>query len=241
VKPLAAPAVARDLLSGLLGATAPEAIAILERYAGWLSGPGIERGLLGPREVERIWTRHLINSALLVPLLPTSGSVCDLGSGAGLPGVVVAAARPDTSVVLLEPLLRRTTFLTEVAADLGLANVQVVRDRAEQYGALAPGHDVVVARAVAPMATLLEWAMPLLKPGGQLLALKGESAADELAAAKSVLDRLEVGDREVLTLGEGGNVTHAVRVVRPRQMVEQSPRAPQHASPTTPQHTATED
>jgi 16S rRNA (guanine527-N7)-methyltransferase len=225
VKHLAAPATARMPLTDLMGPGATETITILERYAGWLAGPGIERGLIGPREVDRLWSRHLVNSALLLPLLPATGSVCDLGSGAGLPGMVLAAARPDLAFVLLEPLLRRTTFLTEVVGDLDLRNVVVVRDRAEHYAEDASGHDAVVARAVAPLPTLLEWALPLVRPGGQVLALKGQNAHEELAAAGQVLDLKEVVDREVLTLGEGGNVTHAVRVVRPR--------APQHIPPTT--------
>ncbi len=195
---------------------AMEQLPQLEQYAGWLAGPAIERGLMGPGEVDRIWSRHLVNCALLEPLLPASGTICDLGSGAGLPGVVLAIARPDLSIVLLEPLLRRAAFLQEVVDGLALKNVTVVRDRAEDYSRSDPRHDVVVARAVAPMPQLLRWALPLVAPGGTVLALKGDKAADDLAAAADLLTREGVVDQEVLTLGQGGNVTHAVRVVRPR-------------------------
>jgi 16S rRNA (guanine527-N7)-methyltransferase len=147
--------------------------------------------------------------------LPLSGNVCDLGSGAGLPGLVLALLRPDCPMVLLEPLQRRATFLEEVVADLQLPGVTVVRARAEDYARQAPGHDMVVARAVAPLDRLIGWAMPLLRPGGVLLAQKGAAAAAELAAAASVLDRWGVVDREVLVSGEGGSVTHIVRTARP--------------------------
>jgi len=191
------------------------ATPLAERYAGWLAGPGVERGLIGPREVPRIWPRHLLNCAVLEEHLPAASRVCDLGSGAGLPGVVLALLRPDCAIVLLEPLLRRATFLEEVVADLELPGVTVVRARAEDYARQAPGHDVVVARAVAPLDRLIGWAMPLLRPGGVLLAQKGAGAADELAAAARALDRWGVVDREVLVSGEGGSVTHIVRTARP--------------------------
>jgi 16S rRNA (guanine527-N7)-methyltransferase len=191
------------------------ATAKAERYAGWLAGPGVERGLLGPREVDKIWGRHLLNCAVLEKYLPASSSVCDLGSGAGLPGLVLALLRPDCSVVLLEPLLRRATFLEEVVADLELTTATVVRARAEDYGKTDPHHDVVVARAVAPLDRLVGWAMPLLRPGGLLLAQKGAAARDELGAARPVLDRWGVGERAVLVADEGGSVTHVVRMERP--------------------------
>jgi 16S rRNA (guanine527-N7)-methyltransferase len=207
VPSLPAPAQARDLFK--------TALPLAERYAGWLAGPGVDRGLLGPREVGRIWPRHLLNCAVLEPHLPAEGSICDLGSGAGLPGLVLALLRPSQPIVLLEPLLRRATFLQEVVADLELPDVTVVRQRAEEYGRHRPGHAVVVARAVAPMDRLAGWAWPLLCPGGVLLAQKGASAADELAAATVTLDRLGAVDREVLTIDEGDSVTQIVRVARP--------------------------
>jgi 16S rRNA (guanine527-N7)-methyltransferase len=195
---LPAPPEARDRFGA--------ATALAERYAGWLAGPGVERGLLGPREVDRIWPRHMLNCAVLEPYLPAEGSTCDLGSGAGLPGLVLALLRPAQPIVLLEPLLRRATFLEEVLADLELPEVTVVRARAEEYGRQHPEHAAVVARAVAPLDRLVGWAWPLLRPGGVLVAQKGATAADELAAAV---------DREILTLDEGGSVTHIIRVARP--------------------------
>lgn len=191
------------------------ALPLAERYAGWLAGPGVERGLIGPREKDRIWRRHLLNCAVLEEYLPAASNVCDLGSGAGLPGLVLALLRPDCSIVLLEPLLRRATFLEEVVADLALPGVTVVRARAEDYARQDPRHDVVVARAVAPLDRLTDWAMPLLRPGGVLLAQKGAAAAAELAAASATLDRWGVIDREVLVSGEGDSVTHIVRTARP--------------------------
>ncbi|MCZ3387969.1 MAG: 16S rRNA (guanine(527)-N(7))-methyltransferase RsmG [Actinomycetia bacterium] len=191
------------------------ATAKAERYAGWLAGPGVERGLLGPREVDRIWGRHLLNCAVLDQYLPRGSSVCDLGSGAGLPGLVLALLRPDCSMVLLEPLLRRATFLEEVVADLEISGVTVARARAEDYASQDRRHDAVVARAVAPLDRLVGWAMPLLRPGGVLLAQKGAAAFDELEAARPALDRWGVGERDVLVVAEGGSVTYIVRVARP--------------------------
>jgi len=206
VKPREAPASAAAVFG--------ESTSDAERFAGWLAGPGVERGLLGPREVDRIWSRHVLNCAVLEPFLPRGASVCDLGSGAGLPGIVVALLRPDVRMTLLEPLLRRATFLEEVVADLGLAEVSVVRARAEDYRHRRPDHDAVVARAVAPIDRLAGWAMPLLRPGGVLLALKGSTAEDELAAAGPALDKVGAVDREVVTVGEEADVTQVVRIVR---------------------------
>jgi 16S rRNA (guanine527-N7)-methyltransferase len=144
----------------------------------------VERGLIGPRETDRIWERHIANCAALAELIPPGASVIDIGSGAGLPGLVIALVRPDTSVTLIEPLARRCDFLNEVVADLGLS-VTVIRGRAEQ--SKVSRADVVTARAVAPLAKLLGWAMPLVAPGGMVLAMKGSSAAEEIAEAASVL------------------------------------------------------
>lgn len=191
----------------------PQQLALAERYVEWLVGAGVERGLLGPREADRIWPRHVLNCAVLADVLPAGcRSVCDLGSGAGLPGLVLAILRPDVPMVLLEPLLRRSTFLDEVVTDLGLDHVQVVRARAEEYAAGTPDHDAVVARAVAPLSRLVGWALPLLRPGGVLLALKGATAADEVRDARGALEG--VASTEVLRAEERGTVTHVVRVVR---------------------------
>ena len=165
------------------------------RYADWLAGAGVERGLLGPREADRLWERHILNSAVVGSLLDPGSSVVDVGSGAGLPGIPLALARPDCTYVLLEPLARRAAFLAEVVADLGL-DVAVVRARAEDHAKERPGYDVAVARAVAPLDRLAGWCLPLLRPGGRLLALKGDRAVDEVAqtpALRASIDRVGAG------------------------------------------------
>lgn len=153
-----------------------------------LASDGIKRGLIGPREGSRLWSRHVLNSTAVAQALPEGTvaadqpvTVCDVGSGAGLPGIPLALARPDIAVRLVEPLLRRTTFLEEVVAELAMS-VNVIRGRADESTtiALAGGNDVVTARAVAPLAKLAKWCAPLLRDGGQLIALKGETAAVEL-------------------------------------------------------------
>jgi len=184
----------------------------LDRYAELLAGPGIERGLLGPREAPRIWDRHILNCAVVADpalgLIPPHAQVADIGSGAGLPGLVWALARPDISVVLIESLLRRVTFLTECVHELDLTErVQVVRARAEEAGDRAGaggvGFHAVTARAVAPLGTVARWAAPLIRPGGSLVALKGESAHEELARDGAELQASGLVDARVLTVGEG--------------------------------------
>lgn len=174
---------------------------------------GIDRGLLGPREAGRIWNRHIINCAVMTSLVRPGARLCDIGSGAGLPGVVIALARPDVHVTLLEPLLRRVTFLEEVVAALDLDNVDVLRGRAEEIRPEAL-FDVVTARALAPLERLAGWALPLLRVGGEVLAIKGESAADEVAAASDALTRL--GARRIVIescgLGIADSVTTVVRI-----------------------------
>lgn len=176
-----------------------ERMPLVERYADLLATEGVVRGLIGPREVPRIWERHLVNCALLAGALPRDASVADIGSGAGLPGLVVAIARPDLQITLVEPLLRRTTFLQEVVDELGLDNVRVHRGRADAlHGTYS--YDVVTARAVAPLDRLLGWCMPLVSPTGALVAMKGESAEEEVAAAGDMLQKLGCGDPVVETL-----------------------------------------
>ncbi|HPU13054.1 MAG TPA: 16S rRNA (guanine(527)-N(7))-methyltransferase RsmG [Aeromicrobium sp.] len=172
---------------------------LVERYADLLATAGVERGLIGPREVDRLWERHLFNSAAPLERVPVNSTVADVGSGAGLPGLVWAIARPDLKVTLVEPLLRRTTFLEEVCVELGISNVTVFRGRAEE---VSETFDVVTARAVAGLEKLARWCMPLVKPGGYLLALKGQSAADEIEAARATLGRLKAGEIVVATYGE---------------------------------------
>lgn len=191
----------------------PERLAVLEAYAGWLAGSGSIRGLIGPREVPRLWDRHLLNCAVLERLLPAGATVADIGSGAGLPGLVLAIVRPDLRVTLIEPLLRRTAFLSEASAALGLDNVEVVRGRAETLHG-ARRFDVVTSRAVAPLDRLLAWSMPLVAPEGALVAMKGSSVVDEVEAAAPTLRRLGCSAPEVLTLGESvlESTTVALRV-----------------------------
>lgn len=186
---------------------------LLRQYAQMLATDGVVRGLIGPREVPRLWDRHLMNSGLLTAELDEAISVCDIGSGAGLPGMVVAIARPDLRVTLVEPLLRRTTFLQEVADALGLDNVEVVRGRAEALHG-SRQFDVVTSRAVAPLDRLLGWSMPLVAPTGEMLALKGSSVGEEIEAAEPVLKRFDCAEPQVVVLGEGvvESPTYAVRV-----------------------------
>lgn len=172
------------------------------RYASLLAGRGIERGLLGPREVPRIWQRHLLNCAVVADLVPPGAEVVDIGSGAGLPGLVIAMRRPGVRMTLLEPMLRRTMFLEECVAELDLGNVAVCRGRAEDLaGKIAA--QVATARAVAPLDRLVELAAGLVRPGGTVLAVKGRDARAELDHAKPVLRRLGMRSAEVLAVGHG--------------------------------------
>ncbi|MFF1677602.1 16S rRNA (guanine(527)-N(7))-methyltransferase RsmG [Streptomyces sp. NPDC058256] len=173
------------------------------RYAELLAEAGVQRGLIGPREVPRLWERHLLNCAVLSEVVPEGVTVCDVGSGAGLPGIPLALVREDLKITLLEPLLRRTTFLTEVVEMLGLDHVTVVRGRAEEVmGKLQPVH-VVTARAVAPLDRLAAWGIPLLRPYGEMLALKGDTAEEELKSAATALSKLGAVQTSVLQVGEG--------------------------------------
>jgi 16S rRNA (guanine527-N7)-methyltransferase len=165
-------------------------LPLAEEYAAWLAGPGTVRGLIGPREVPRLWERHLLNCAVLAELVPEGARVVDVGSGAGLPGVPLAVARPDVTVTLVESMARRTEFLTEVVAGLGLsARVSVVRARAEECAGRIPLADVVTARALAPLDRLAAWCLPLAATGGRVLAIKGESAAEEVTVHSAAVRR----------------------------------------------------
>jgi 16S rRNA (guanine527-N7)-methyltransferase len=182
------------------------------RFAELLATDGVTRGLIGPRETPRLWERHLLNCAVVADLVPDHGELVDIGSGAGLPGVVLAMLRPRLHVILLEPLLRRSVFLDECVTRLELANATVVRGRAEDLAGAIKA-DIATARAVAPLDRLVGWAAGLLKPGGQILAIKGQAAAEELAAARPVLSRLGARSAEVLGVGHG-RVVSATTVVR---------------------------
>lgn len=199
-----------------------ERLQLAEEYAASLASDGVVRGLIGPREVPRLWERHLVNCAVLGEAVPEGVTVCDVGSGAGLPGLVLAIARPDLRLTLVEPLLRRTTYLNEVVEQLGLANVTVVRGRAEELHG-RERYDVVTSRAVAPLERLLRWSMPLVAPHGALLAMKGSSVDDEVAEAAGMLAKLGCAAPERLELGADvlSPPTIAVRVAwaDPRQVV----------------------
>lgn len=193
-----------------------ERLPLLARYADLLATEGVVRGLVGPREVPRLWERHVLNCGLLAQALPRDARVADVGSGAGLPGLVLALARPDLRITLVEPLLRRTTFLQEVVDELALAGVVVRRDRADALHGVET-FDVVTARAVAPLERLLGWCMPLVAPHGSLVAMKGASVLEEIQAAAAVLDRLGCAPPEVEELGraddpDGIPQTRIVRV-----------------------------
>ena len=195
-------------------------------YALMLADEGVRRGLIGPGEVARLWRRHILNSAAIAAHLPDRGTVIDVGTGAGLPGVVLAAMRPDLRTILLEPMERRVLWLREVIAEVGLHSAEVVRGRAEElHGEVVA--DAVTARAVAPMTRLVPWTLPLLRDGGVLLAMKGSRAAAEVADAQGVIRRSGGGQVEVFTVGsvEGVEPTTIVRVVRERAPVRAaSPR-----------------
>jgi 16S rRNA (guanine527-N7)-methyltransferase len=173
--------------------------ALAEAFADHLRTSAVERGLLGPREVPRLWSRHILNCAAVSPLLPSAAEVVDVGSGAGLPGLVLAIAREDVRVTLVEPLLRRVAWLEEVTADLGLTNVSVLRARAEEVR--PEWADIATARAVAPLAKLSAWCLPLVRPGGVMLAIKGRSAGEELEATQDTLPLLGAVAWEVRELG----------------------------------------
>lgn len=176
-----------------------ERLPLVERYVGWLAGAGTERGLIGPREVPRLWERHVLNSAVVGEWIPEGVRVADIGSGAGLPGLVLALARPDLQVTLVEPLLRRSAFLQEVVADLDVP-VRVVRARAEELHG-QESFDVVTSRAVAPLDRLASWCLPLVAAEGAMVALKGSSINDEVRQHSDDLLRHGTRPPEVRALG----------------------------------------
>lgn len=182
------------------------------RYVDLLAGPGEVRGLIGPREVPRLWDRHVLNCALLSDLVDEGARIADIGSGAGLPGLVVAIRRPDLHVTLVEPLLRRTTFLAEAVEHLGLENVEIIRARAEElHGKI--DFNIVTSRAVAPLDRLLAWSLPLVRRGGEMLAMKGSSAEAELEGARATVERLGGRHPRVLHIQGSGEVS-PITVVR---------------------------
>jgi 16S rRNA (guanine527-N7)-methyltransferase len=214
--PIASPAGIPAGLAVSAATVFGEHLPTAERYAELLATDGVVRGLIGPREAPRLWDRHLLNCGVLAEAIDHGAAVIDVGSGAGLPGLVLAIARRDLAVTLLEPLARRVTFLTEAVEALGLANVTVVRGRAEDLvGRLSA--PVVTARAVAPLDRLVGWCLPLLSPDGRLLAMKGASAAAEIAETASALRRAGGGPARMFECGKG--------VVDPPTVVVEVPRS----------------
>jgi len=197
-----------------------------QEFVALLATAGVTRGLIGPRETTRLWDRHLLNCAVVAELLPSSGRLVDIGSGAGLPGIVLALVKPELEVILLEPMLRRVGFLQECVESLGLENTSVVRGRAEELSGKLRA-DVATARAVAPLDKLAGWATGLLVPGGEILAIKGQSAEEELVAAQPVLEQLGAERAEILHVGQDKVLpeTTVVRVVMSRRGREEQARA----------------
>ena len=206
-------------------------------YAELLATDGVVRGLIGPRETPRLWERHLLNCAVVAERIPEGASVIDVGSGAGLPGLVLAIARPDLTVTLVEPLARRTAFLIEAVQRLGLTrDVRVFRGRAEEAAAGSRDReplsaDIVTARAVAPLDRLASWCLPLVAPGGRLVALKGASAADEITEHTEAVTRLGGGTPELHRCGEGviDPPATVVEVVRERVVNPRRPKKPKRS------------
>lgn len=176
-------------------------LPVAQRYAELLAGSGVIRGLIGPREAPRLWDRHILNCAVITELIDPDSTVVDVGSGAGLPGLVMGIRRPDLSVTLVEPLLRRVRWLDEVVDELGLTNVTVVRGRAETvWDEVAPA-DVVTSRAVSALENLAVWSVPLVRPGGWWLPMKGASVADEIAQSRDLLAAVGVTEIDVVECG----------------------------------------
>jgi len=177
---------------------------LADQYHAWLAEHATVRGLIGPREVPRLWDRHILNCAALADVIPDGATVADIGSGAGLPGIPLAIARPDVQVILIEPLLRRTTFLDEVVADLQLDNVTVIRGRAEEkvVRKAAGLVDVVTSRAVAPLGKLAGWSLPLVRSGGQMIAMKGSSAAEEIERDAKLIKKAKGRQPVIVEVGK---------------------------------------
>lgn len=211
----------RDPSAGVAQTPAPPPAATLvfgdrldlaERFVAILADSGVSHGLIGPREVSRLWERHVLNCAVIHPAIPTGEMVIDVGSGAGLPGLALAISRPDLDLHLIEPMLRRTNWLSMAVDELGLPNVTVHRGRAEEFWGVLQAQ-VVTARALARTGELAAWCLPLLLPGGSLLAIKGSSIAEEVEADRAVLRRLGAIDDVIESYG-GGILDQETTVLR---------------------------
>lgn len=198
------PAIAAELFA--------DRIDLAREFTDSLAREGEERGLIGPLELPRLWTRHILNSVIAAPLF--HGSVADIGSGAGLPGLVLAIARPDVQWTLIEPMERRVTWLNEQVTQLGLDNVEVHRARAEDVRR-PEGFDVVTARAVSALRTLIPLTAPLVKDGGELALLKGMNVENEIEAAQKPIKKFRLSNVRVEVLGEGvlAETTRVLRAV----------------------------
>ena len=194
-------------------------VDLARRYVAALATDGTVRGLIGPREAGRLWSRHVLNSAVVGELIEPGARVVDIGSGAGLPGIPLAIARPDCRVDLVEPLERRAQFLREIVELLALDHCRVLRGRAEDVVADCGGAQVVTSRAVAPLSRVAVWSAPLIGIGGWMMALKGQSAAEELTRDRQALAAVGLIDAEVMTVG-AGIVDPPTLVVRARRSAE---------------------
>ena len=189
-----------------------EGIDRARQFASALADHGEERGLIGPQELPRLWTRHILNSVIAAPLFP-AGRVGDVGSGGGLPGIVLAIARPDIEWVLIEPMERRCVWLSAQVAALGLENVVVERARAEEAGRYEGMLDAVTARAVSALRTLIPWTAPLARDGGELILFKGQSVDAEIEKAQKVIRKHRLSDVRAEIVGEG-EIAEPTRVFR---------------------------
>lgn len=178
-----------------------ERLPLAQAYHELLATDGSTRGFIGPREVPRLWERHLLNCAVIGEAMEEFSTVADIGSGAGLPGIPLAIARPDLSITLIEPLLKRSVFLGEVKEKLELSNVTVIRGRAEEVRGQMDPVDVVTSRAVAPLGKLAKWSLPLVAPGGRMIAMKGASVEEELTRDAQVIKKAGGTDAKIYTVG----------------------------------------
>lgn len=188
-------------------------LPLAQKYHDSLATDGSTRGFIGPREVPRLWERHLINCAVVAEVMPQNATLIDVGSGAGLPGIPLAIARPDLTITLIEPLLKRSTYLSEVVDLLSLDNVTVIRGRAEEgpVKKTVKGADIVTSRAVAPLGKLAKWSLPLVRKGGEMIALKGSSVHEELERDAADIKRAGGGKAEVMTI-HGTTIIRVPRV-----------------------------
>ncbi|WKD60063.1 Ribosomal RNA small subunit methyltransferase G [Corynebacterium caspium DSM 44850] len=206
------PAAASDIFG--------EYLAQAKQYHQSLATTGSERGFIGPREVSRLWERHILNCAVIGEVMPQNAVIVDIGSGAGLPGIPLAIARPDLHITLVEPLLKRSVYLREVAAELDLKNVHILRGRAEEKHVIkdAGSADIVTSRAVAPLAKLASWSLPLVVKGGLMLAMKGASISEELERDRQDIKKAGGGKAEIITVGSQflAEPTTLIRIPRVR-------------------------